>query len=180
LEKTSAMARKKNQDVFGGSFMTRLFAYFSSIFSAVFLVGTIGGCTMIRSFRAGPGPSDSSQKEGFLVDCPEKPNCVSTQATKPEHAIVPFTYSKPLGEAKQALKEEIAKISDATLVKEEGPYLHFEFRSRVLRFVDDVEFIFNEETKTLQFRSASRFGYSDWGVNRKRMEYIRNKILGRI
>ncbi len=46
--------------------------------------------------------------------------------------------------------------------------------------VDDVEFLFDEQTKTLQFRSASRVGYSDWNVNRKRMEDIRNQMLGKM
>lgn len=147
---------------------------------ASFVIMAITGCNLVSAFRSGPGPSDISQKEGLLVDCPVEPNCISTQASRGVQAIVPFTYSKTVDEARTALKEEMARIADATLVKEDGPYLHFECRSRVLRFVDDVEFLFDEESKTLQFRSASRFGYSDWGTNRRRMEDIRNKILGHI
>ena len=51
-------------------------------------------------------------------------------------------------------------------------YLHYEFTSLLLRFVDDVEFLFDEATKTVHFRSASRTGYSDLGVNRRRMEQM--------
>jgi uncharacterized protein (DUF1499 family) len=45
-----------------------------------------------------------------------------------------------------------------------------------LRFIDDVEFVFDDETKTVHFRSASRTGYSDFGVNRRRMDDIRKMI----
>ena len=137
-------------------------------------------CTLVNAWKPGVGPSRDSYKEGLLVDCPIGPNCVSTQSTRADHLIVPFTYSKPISEAREALKVEMSRVAEATLMKEDGAYLHFECRSRVMRFADDVEFIFDEESKTLQFRSASRFGYSDWGVNRKRMEEIRNKILGHI
>ena len=57
---------------------------------------------------------------------------------------------------------------------EDESYLHYEFTSLLLRFVDDVEFLFDDETKTVHFRSASRTGYGDFGVNRKRMEEIRS------
>lgn len=144
------------------------------------LISSVTGCSLLSSGSPGIGPSDTVFKEGRLAECAEKPNCVSTQAKSAQHAIVPYTYSKPLEEAREALKREMAKLPRTTLIKEDGPYLHYECQSAVMKFVDDVEFHFNEETKTLQFRSASRVGYSDWGVNRKRMEDIRNKILGHI
>jgi uncharacterized protein (DUF1499 family) len=151
-----------------------------AMIASIFTMTLMSGCSLVSAWQTGLGPSDSTYPEGRLADCPDTPNCVSTQAAHPDHLIIPFTYSKPLEEARAALKIEMAEIDRTTLVKEDGPYLHFECRSRVLRFTDDVEFLFNEESKTLQFRSASRFGYSDWGVNRKRMEELRNKILGHI
>jgi uncharacterized protein (DUF1499 family) len=56
------------------------------------------------------------------------------------------------------------------LVSSRDGYLHAEFRSRLLGFVDDVEFSIDEAEQLIHFRSASRVGYSDLGVNRKRME----------
>jgi uncharacterized protein (DUF1499 family) len=38
--------------------------------------------------------------------------------------------------------------------------------------VDDVEFLFDDDTTIVHFRSASRSGYSDMGVNRQRMTAI--------
>jgi len=50
----------------------------------------------------------------------------------------------------------------------------------LLRFIDDVEFVFDDATKMIQFRSASRTGYSDLGVNRRRMEEIRTLVEGKL
>lgn len=108
-----------------------------------------------------------------LRPCPSSPNCVSTQATDEGHAIAPFRYRKARAEAKEALKAVMATLPRTKLVEEDESYLHYEFTSLVLRFVDDVEFIFDDNTKTIHFRSASRIGYSDLGVNRQRMEQLR-------
>ena len=66
------------------------------------------------------------------------------------------------------------------LVEEDEMYLHYEFTSLLLRFVDDVEFLFDDESKTVHFRSASRTGYSDLGVNRQRMEQVRSLVDGKL
>jgi uncharacterized protein (DUF1499 family) len=108
-----------------------------------------------------------------LSPCPSSPNCVSTQAPDEGHAIAPFHYRKSRAEAREALKEVIRSLPRAKLVEENESYLHYEFTSLLLRFVDDVEFLFDDEAKTIHFRSASRAGYGDLGVNRKRMEQMR-------
>lgn len=177
VDRSTLLAPWKNQKRWLES---RLGLYLRAFLSSVFVLMVSSGCSLVDAWKSGAGPSETLYKEGRLAECPREPNCVSTQAATAEQSIVPFTYSKPLEEARAALKREMANVARAVLVKEDGNYLHFECRSPVLRFADDVEFFFNEETKTLQFRSGSRFGYSDWGTNRKRMEDIRNKILGRI
>jgi uncharacterized protein (DUF1499 family) len=93
---------------------------------------------------------------------------------------VPYRYKKPRAEAKEALKATIATLPRTKLVDEDESYLHYEFTSLLLRFVDDVEFLFEETTKTVHFRSASRTGYSDLGVNRKRMEQVRALVEGKL
>jgi len=105
--------------------------------------------------------------------CPSSPNCVSTQAQDEGHAIAPFRYRKSRAEAKEALKGVVRSLSRTKLVEENESYLHYEFTSLLLRFVDDVEFLFDDDTKTIHFRSASRTGYGDLGVNRARMEQVR-------
>jgi uncharacterized protein (DUF1499 family) len=117
-----------------------------------------------------------------LPPCPSSPNCVSTLASHADtqHAIAPFLYQKSLAEAKELLKALIASLPRTRLIEEDGEYLHYEFTSLLIRFVDDVEFVFDEGSKTIHFRSASRVGYGDLGVNRRRMENIRSSLSGRI
>jgi len=59
------------------------------------------------------------------------------------------------------------------VIKEMEEYLHITFTSQFFRFTDDVEFHFVEEAPVIHVRSASRVGYSDLGVNRRRIEKIR-------
>jgi uncharacterized protein (DUF1499 family) len=111
-----------------------------------------------------------------LDPCPSSPNCVSTQAQDEGHAIAPFRYRKSRAEAKEALKEVIRSLPRTKLVEEDETYLHYEVTSLLFRFVDDVEFLFDDDTKTIHFRSASRTGYGDLGVNRTRMEQVRGLV----
>ena len=115
-----------------------------------------------------------------LPPCPSSPNCVSTQAQDEGHAIAPISYRKPRAEAKEALKEVIRSIPRMQLVEEDETYLHYEATSLLLRFVDDVEFLFDDQAKIIHFRSASRTGYGDLGVNRKRMEQVRALVGGQL
>ena len=115
-------------------------------------------------------PNDTLKR---LPACPSSPNCVSTQAQDVGHAIAPIRYHNSRAEAKEGLKEVVRSLPRTKLVEEDEGYLHYEFTSLLLRFVDDVEFLFDDETKTIHFRSASRTGYSDLGANRRRMEQVR-------
>ena len=115
-----------------------------------------------------------------LSPCPSSPNCVSTQAQDPGHAIASIRYRKSRAEAKEGLKEVLRSLTRARLVEEDESYLHYEFTSLLLRFVDDVEFLFDDEAKTIHFRSASRTGYGDLGVNRARMEQVRALVAEKL
>jgi uncharacterized protein (DUF1499 family) len=112
-------------------------------------------------------------KDGKLAQCPDKPNCVSSLAGDKIHFIEPFKYSADFNKAKQALIDTIKSQDRAAVISDSENYIHAEFRSRIFRFTDDVEFLFDDETKTVHLRSASRLGYSDMGVNRKRIENLR-------
>ncbi len=116
---------------------------------------------------------DRAQKR--FAPCPATPNCVSTQApvADTEHYIEPIAYTDTLANARHHLLTVIRSIPRMTLVIDEPGYLHVEFRSRLMRFVDDVEFYLDDAAHLIHFRSASRLGQSDLGVNRKRMEEIR-------
>ena len=113
-----------------------------------------------------------------LKPCPNTPNCVSTLAQDEEHRIAPIAYFGPLSEAKARLLETIQEMARTKIVEMDGDYIHVTFTSAIFRFVDDVEFVFDDSAKVIHFRSASRLGRSDLGANRRRMEQIR-KAFGR-
>jgi len=76
--------------------------------------------------------------------------------------------------------EALAKIVEATprarIITRSADYLYAEYESALFGFVDDVEFYFEPGAKRVQVRSASRVGYSDFGVNRARVEDIRRRL----
>lgn len=108
-----------------------------------------------------------------LARCPASPNCVSSQATDAEHFTEPLSFSGETTLAWYRLKSALGTESRLSIVEDTGSYLHAEARSLVFRFVDDIEFVLDPEAGVIQVRSASRVGYSDFGVNRRRVERIR-------
>lgn len=115
-------------------------------------------------------------ENGKLRPCPASPNCVSSQSSDQDHFIEPLTYQDSRARAKERLIAVIQAMDRARIIELEDDYLHAEFTSALLRFVDDVEFHFPAEAKVIEVRSASRLGYYDFGVNRRRVEQIRTEF----
>jgi len=109
---------------------------------------------------------------GTLQPLSGKPNAVSTQTDLQDMKMRPLPFKGTLADSKLHLLRILQSLDRVKIVKEEGTYIHAIFTSKVFRFKDDVEFYFDEAAQVIHFRSASRVGYSDWGVNRKRMEDI--------
>ena len=124
-------------------------------------------CIIISSC-AGKAPTTIGQ---FSV-CPGTPNCVSTKNINTKNYISPIYYRGSRDNAKRVLLLAIQPIKFASIKKELDQFIHIEVTSKIFGFVDDVEFYLNEPG-IIHFRSASRIGYSDLGVNRERMETIR-------
>ena len=112
-------------------------------------------------------------QNGKLSSCPNSPNCVSTQTKDSKQKMGPLLFSGSLQLAREKLIKIIRSFPRTQIVTAEENYLHATFTSGLFRFVDDVEFLINEVRGVVDFRSASRVGYSDLGTNRKRMEKIR-------
>ncbi len=118
-------------------------------------------------------PTSLGVRNGQLRQCPDSPNCVSSTSTDPRHAIEPLAFQGTRREALQQLEALVRQMPLAHVVESGDQYLHVEFRSRMLRFVDDVEFFAPLDAHHIEVRSGSRVGYSDFGVNRDRIEMIR-------
>ena len=84
----------------------------------------------------------------------------------------PLPYGRDRAETIGAIKMVMGQLPRTELIDETEESLHYVVSSKVMRFKDDVEFIFDDETRQIEFRSASRVGYSDFNVNRKRMEDV--------
>jgi uncharacterized protein (DUF1499 family) len=124
-------------------------------------------------------PDGIGVRSKMLAPCPERPNCVSSQAEEGDvHYIAPFLFSSGAGEAFAVLIEVLAGMKRVTIITQSEEYLHAECRTRV-GFVDDLEFYWHPEEGVCHVRSASRLGYSDLGKNRARVEAIRGQCLAR-
>lgn len=125
---------------------------------------------------SGNRPTNLGVKDGVLATCPGSPNCVSSQTptSDAEHAIAPLSLKSSASKSIARLKDIIANMDRTEIIEQSDNYLYAEFTSALMGYVDDVEFFADETSGVVHVRSASRLGQSDLGVNRKRVEAIRN------
>jgi uncharacterized protein (DUF1499 family) len=110
--------------------------------------------------------------DGKLRACPNSPNCVSSESDRASSQIEPLAFQGPPEKAWDNLKEALQEMGGKIQEERDG-YLWATFTSRVFRFVDDVEFRMVSTHGMIHVRSGSRVGYSDLGVNRRRVEKMR-------
>jgi uncharacterized protein (DUF1499 family) len=130
----------------------------------------IVGLALLSAFSR--QPSNLGIFDGHLAACPNSPNCVSTEANDREHRMEALSFHGSAREAMERIKAIIASLPRTKLADERENYLHFEFTSALFQYVDDVEFLIDEPSGKIDFRSASRVGRGDLGANRRRMEQI--------
>lgn len=134
----------------------------------------IGFAVMAVQSRAGKAPG---LVDGQLKPCGDKPNCVSSMARASDSHHVDGIRFEP-GNADTVWAELTNAIVElgGELRHNGPPYLAATFTSDVFGFVDDVECLISNESGTIHIRSASRVGYSDLDVNRKRVEALRARL----
>lgn len=108
-----------------------------------------------------------------LKPCPRKPNCVSSQG-KGRQYIDPLPGDEATWERLPGVLEAMTGVR---IVDQTADTIRAEARTKVLRFVDDLDFVRDPEQGLIQVRSASRLGYSDFGVNRGRLEAVRSELM---
>ena len=116
--------------------------------------------------------------EGRLAKCPDKPNCVCSEfTTDTSHFIEPIIISQGGIEVTlSSLKDGISEMGGSIQVEHDN-YLAATFTSSIFGFVDDLEIRIDGEQKTIHLRSASRVGRGDGGVNRKRIERLKKRMI---
>ncbi|MEM7813147.1 MAG: DUF1499 domain-containing protein [Planctomycetota bacterium] len=127
-------------------------------------------------FNASAKPAtEPGVTDGRLAPCPDKPNCVCSHADADDavHAIDPLTLTGDPSDAIARLRDVIDAMPRTSVVEQSDTYLRVEFKTLLMRYVDDVECLLDADAGVIHIRSASRVGYSDLGANRKRVEAIR-------
>jgi uncharacterized protein (DUF1499 family) len=124
-------------------------------------------------------PATREISDSELAPCPSSPNCVSSDASEGAHHVPPFTLAGPPDEVWGAVQEVLSELPRTRIVKATSDYLHAECRSALFRFVDDLELQLRPAQGVIAVRSASRLGYSDLGVNRRRVEALRAALTDR-
>ena len=110
---------------------------------------------------------------GHLSSCPASNNCVVSQNADAKHAIDPITYNIDRDAARETLLKVLSVVPRTEVIEQTDNYIHALSKSRIFKFIDDVEFYFPADQQVIHTRSASRIGESDLGVNRRRVEQIR-------
>ncbi len=118
-------------------------------------------------------PQPSYVGQGQLASCPPTPNCVSSLASDDNAYIDPLTYVGSPAIAQSVLETSLQQLPRTIIMQSEEGYVRAESRSRLMRFVDDMEFVFEQDSGIIHVRSAARLGQSDLGVNRARVERLR-------
>ncbi|MDA3903893.1 MAG: DUF1499 domain-containing protein [Desulfuromusa sp.] len=148
--------------------------------SRIFTIGTV---LLLASMPliscSGKTPSNLGVSDSELAPCPASPNCLSSDAHDSGHKTSPFQIDGDPGEAWAAAREIVAELPRTRIVNETPEYLHAECRSSVFGFVDDLELHLRPAEGIIAVRSASRLGYSDFGVNQRRIETLRTTLISR-
>jgi uncharacterized protein (DUF1499 family) len=127
---------------------------------------------------SGRRPDNLGVHNGRFAPPKRTPNCVSSQADRGDavHYVEPLRFSGPPARAWAVLKVAVLGMERVRVVHDEPRYLYAEFTSRLMRYVDDVEFALDEKAGVIHVRSASRLGRRDFGVNRERVEALRARM----
>lgn len=156
----------------------------SLVMVALIVAGFVAGIALHTTLTrgetvfAGKPPSDLGVRDGRLAPPRGTPNNVSSQAPKDdaEHYVAPLRFRGSGAEALAELRKVLDAMERTRIVRHDGDYLYAEFRSKLMGYVDDVEFAVAEKEGVIHVRSASRLGRRDYGVNRARVEAIRRRF----
>ncbi len=151
---------------------------FRRIVTRLVLVGAICiGGLFFMSYST-QKPDGSGVTNGRLTACPDSMNCICSQVdVNDPHFIAPLPYIDGSGEqTRERIVAAIRSLPRAQISEESRNYIQAQCTSLLFRFVDDLECYFDDDAKLVHFRSASRVGKSDLGVNRKRVEQLKAAV----
>lgn len=116
-------------------------------------------------------------ENGRLKEVPSTPNAVSSQTIDSDKQVPAWPYNGSKQQAKKSLIGMLKSYEGIEIKQNDEHYVHAVFTTKGFKFKDDIEFYFNDAAQQIEFRSASRVGYSDWGVNRERYDEMRSRYF---
>ena len=130
---------------------------------------------------AGKQPSNIGVSSERLKPPSKTRNSVSSQAhLHADHVQLQYASIESLpfknnnaANSMQVLVSVLKNTTGVTIVDAKPDYIYAHAKTKVLKFVDDVEFWVNPAKGVIEVRSASRLGREDFGANRARVEAIR-------
>lgn len=153
-----------------------LLVVFAALVLLVLLAARLGAFS-------GTAPDDLGVRDGKLRAPSKTPNSVSSQSDLwPQHPMQEYARIAPLAlrgsgpETIDRIRRIVEAMPGATVVQARDDYLAVQFSTRWMKFVDDAEFWFDPAAGVVQLRSSSRVGRKDFGVNRSRIEAIRQSL----
>jgi uncharacterized protein (DUF1499 family) len=133
---------------------------------------------------SGSLPNNLGVTDGKLKGLSATRNSVSSQANQyPDHPMSSYAALEPLplvGDAQASMAKLVTTLQATTGVRIEeqrDDYIRAKATTKLLGFVDDLEFWLNKDAGYIDVRSASRLGREDFGVNRKRIDALRAAYL---
>jgi uncharacterized protein (DUF1499 family) len=153
--------------------------YVMPIFSPVYIPVLLLVASLALVSCSGNSPANLGVSGSGMAPCPSSPNCVSSDALDSDHRVFPLMLAVPAADAWPVVRDFVSKLPRTRIVHEKPGYLHAECRSALLGFVDDLELDLRSSEGIVAIRSASRLGYSDFGVNRRRVEALRALLISR-
>jgi uncharacterized protein (DUF1499 family) len=120
-------------------------------------------------------PNGLGVNNGKLAEISKKPNNVSSQTNEKEKYVEPLNFIDDLAKSKVKIINILNEYPGAKIIKNENNYIYAVFTTGTMKYKDDVEFYFDENSNVIHYRSSSRIGYSDMGLNRKRYNIIAQK-----
>ncbi|MED5263116.1 MAG: DUF1499 domain-containing protein [Myxococcota bacterium] len=140
------------------------------------LVGCGGALFLLGLGCVGPSTAPARSSPGWLAACPGSPNCVSSDSRSGTHQVAPLKITGDSDAAWAAIGRVVGSLPGCTVARRTELDLHAECRSKVFRFVDDLDLQRRPRSGVVAVRSASRVGYGDLGVNRRRVEQLRSRL----
>ncbi|MDN5304705.1 MAG: hypothetical protein PWP46_1591 [Fusobacteriaceae bacterium] len=135
------------------------------------LIVLVGGMAVKNNIE----PKNIGVVDGKFYELKNSPNNVSSQTDIKEKYVEPLKFIDNKEKSYIKILEILSDYENAKIEKKDENYIHAVFKTKGLKFKDDVEFYFDENEKVVHFKSASRVGYSDMGKNRERYEEIKEK-----